>query len=392
MRSIRILCIGTLFGLLMGSGASWAAPPPDTSGISAACPDSLVPLPNRAQKVRALAPGVQLRVWEVSQPATYGTLPPRVIISVVRVSAGRAYVAPLSAGVPLLIHPRQAFESDAVVATVNGDYFEALRQGDALPTGAVVIDGRPLYAPVGGSRVIAIDEHGIPRNTFVSAEVTVRVGDQNVRPRGINDPTAPSERAVLFTDDWSRSNVPSGRYAIVIKDGRVTNVVAPDKVARVPTGGYVVWTDLPGAVEKLAPGARVTVSVGVEARDGLAVSSASGHGGAYLVDGRITQPCSAYENALRPRTLLAWNPRGDMWLITASTGLPDPPGGLRVGGSTKHQMAQVARWLGATEAVTMDGGGSTSLYAREARGVRRIDLPQDVWTRPVPVLWGVSRG
>lgn len=392
MRSLAVLCISLLVALAGGTAPSWAAPIPEASTPTAACPETLLPLPNRARVVRDLAPGVTLRVWRVEQPAAYGDLPRRAVISAVHVRAGADLLSPVTAGIPQLIRPEQAFDRRSVVAAVNGDYFESMRQGDALPAGALVVDGRPIYAPVGMTRVVAVDDSGLARHARITADVTIMIGDEKVRPRGINDPTAPEGRAVIFTGDWSRSDVPGGRHAIAIKDGRVIKVFPPQRKSRVPQGGYIVWTDLPGAIDKLSVGTRVEVSMGVKARDGLPVVSASGHGGQFLVDGKLTQPCTPYENNLRPRTLIAWNPAGDVWLLTASTGLPDPPGGLRVGGATKNQMAQVAKSLGATDAVTMDGGGSTSLFVREGAGPRRIDLPQDVWTRPVPVVWTISRG
>ena len=138
-------------------------------------------------------------------------------------------------------------------------------------------------------------------------------------------------------------------------------------------------------------GAKVTFDVRAVAKDRRSLVNASGHGGSVMRDGRVAELCSEYENLLRPRSSLAWNDRGDVWLLTSSSGRPDPPDGLRVGGSTKRQLAQVARSLGATEAVILDGGGSVGLFVHKGRKVNRLDLSAGAYVRPIPVVWTLSR-
>jgi exopolysaccharide biosynthesis protein len=54
-------------------------------------------------------------------------------------------------------------------------------------------------------------------------------------------------------------------------------------------------------------------------------------------------------------------------------------------GATYLQVAGLAKALGATDAVMLDGGGSTTMAMRDADGgVRRIDAPSDTPQRPVP--------
>ncbi|MFM7551330.1 MAG: hypothetical protein ACKO7Q_00565, partial [Actinomycetota bacterium] len=69
VRSLAVLCLALLVALTGGTASSWAAPTPEASTPTAACPETLLPLPNRARVVRDLAPGVTLRVWRVEQPA-----------------------------------------------------------------------------------------------------------------------------------------------------------------------------------------------------------------------------------------------------------------------------------------------------------------------------------
>ena len=378
--------LGLVTGMTLLPTASAVAPSAPTE-----CRASLLPLPARPQAARPLAPGITLRVWWTRQADAPAGVPARTRISAVQMRAGSGALSPATAGIPRLLHPAEPLRVSRTVAVVNGDYFSTMKQGDAVPEGALVVNGRPLYAPVGFTRVLAIDSAGVPRDARINVSAEVVSGAAKIRPRAINDPLAPQGKAVIFTDDWRRTDVPSGRTALVIRQGRVSKVVSPDKQASVPKGGYVVWTDQANAIERFPVGTPVQVRVGVVARDGLDVVSASGHGGALLTGGIVARECSAYENSLRPRTVIAWNARGDVWLLTASTGRPDPPNGVRMGGATKSQLAEVAKALGATSAVTMDGGGSTALYVAGGSGAQRIDLPQDAWARPLPVAWQISR-
>lgn len=354
-----------------------------------ACLPSLLPLTRAASEAHVLSPGVTLRVYVVRQPTASPTVPRRAYISVVEIKHRVAHVAPVTAGVPLLLHPAQPMRQRGTLAVMNGDYFEPLRRGDAVPTGALVSDGTPLYVPHGDSDVVAIGSDGLLRKTRVSGTGQARTAQGWLSIGAINDPLADEDVTVAFTPAWHRA-VPTGRQAILIRDGAVAKILSTTRSLRVPDDGMVILVPEATSTEAFSPGSAVEVDLGVSARDGREVVSASGHGGAFLVAGRVVPACSAYENSLRPRSMLAWNEAGDAWFMTASTRQSDPPGGIRIGGATKTQLAQIARSLGATWAVTMDGGGSTSLYARIDRKIRRMDLPEHAWARPVPVLWTVT--
>ena len=101
--------------------------------------------------------------------------------------------------------------------------------------------------------------------------------------------------------------------------------------------------------------------------------------------------CSALNQTARPRTALAWDRAGVLWLVVVTSGHADPADGMRVGGVGVTALARWLADLGATDAVLLDGGGSTIMLTRAARaaadsGPIRQDMPQAAWQRPVPVL------
>lgn len=391
LRLAWVIALGLAPGSLVpGSSLAYGAPLRTAPSTSVPCLPSLLPLPAHAHEARVLAPGVTLRVHEVRQPPTADSAAPRrSFIAVVSVRRDAATVTPVSSAMPLLLHPAEPMRWAGTLASMNGDYFETLRRGDAVPLGALVTGSVPRFVPQGYTDVVAVDSAGVLRKTKVRATGKVTIGGREFGIDAINDPEASADTMVAFTPDWER-DVPDGRAAVVVRDSIVVRVDNKDSAPRVPARGFVLLLPSSLSTQEFPRGSEIGVDLGVEALDGREVAAASGHGGAFLVAGRVQPACSPYENSLRPRTMLAWNESGDIWFMTASTRQPDSPGGMRVGGATKTQLAQIARSLGATWAVTMDGGGSTSLYARTGRQARRIDLPTDAWARPVPVLWTVN--
>ena len=81
--------------------------------------------------------------------------------------------------------------------------------------------------------------------------------------------------------------------------------------------------------------------------------------------------------------MIAWNAaRTRLWLlVVAARGWRVPVSRY---GLTYRQVTEVARTLGATEAVMVDGGGSSTMAARSGRLVHRVDAPSDAPQRPVP--------
>ncbi len=78
--------------------------------------------------------------------------------------------------------------------------------------------------------------------------------------------------------------------------------------------------------------------------------------------------------------MIAWDARRTrVWLIVV-TGR----GTTSRYGLTYRQVTEVARTLGASEAVMVDGGGSSTMAVRAGRRVQRVDAPARAPQRPVP--------
>jgi hypothetical protein len=115
------------------------------------------------------------------------------------------------------------------------------------------------------------------------------------------------------------------------------------------------------------------------------ITEASGRGSLLLTNGTNVEKCSGTGEDIRPRTVIGWNDSGTFWVATSTMGRSWNDGGYRLGGSTIHQMGDWLKSLGATQAVSVDGGGSTAQFITLNGVVSRQDLPESEWIRDIPV-------
>lgn len=389
MRAVKIVGLGLCLAFVISAGAS--AHQVEVNSTSEREPrrsPCLRPLelPRKPVWSWSAAPGMRAQVWQWKDTrAGAGHLR----IASVEMHAGRGLIRPV-ARIPTMTDPATQARARGTVAVLNGDFFDTLPRGDALPQGALIIDRKPVFVPVGWSRVVVWNAKDRLRTTHVRLDARLASGDDSVRVHALNDPLIEGRQLSVMTSSWHRTHVPDGLAAIVVKNGRVAAVHRKAKDVRIPQKGYVVVGATAAALPRVKVRDALPLSLGIETSDHQDIIHAAGHGGVALKDRQLQPVCSDYERLPRPRSMLAWSKDGRAWFLSASSGLPDSSEGLRRGGMTKTELARIARQLGADTAVVLDGGGSTALYSRRGDGVRRMDMPNDSWVRPVPVLWQMT--
>jgi hypothetical protein len=189
-------------------------------------------------------------------------------------------------------------------------------------------------------------------------------------------------------------------YTQVTRSGRVTLRITPDAQGRlivrnvyrqgyftkVDPGGFIVQVNGPQVNTALAfrAGDVVTVSKGYRTQARNQFVNAAGRGPRLLQNGKFVWICSNHANDYRPRSAIGWNNDGQVWLMTSSRGEDAQDNGMRMGGSTTDQMGLWLQSLGATDAVLLDGGGSTTMEINSIEeGWKRFDLPDSAWYRPL---------
>lgn len=296
------------------------------------------------------------------------------------------------------------------VAGVNGDYFGYDWSGAAVPAGPLVVGGRVLRLPQGAHPAVGTDPSGRPFSAPVLVDGAVRLPTRSgssaparVLPiasvnadggeRGGGADAVASGRAIAVVTPYLGSARPRRDREVVVRRGVV---LAAGRRLSFGSGGQfgsgrsgrndvLLGADGPAAVTLRAVprGSVIRVRFAARTADGTTPTQAVGSGGAMLRRGRVVASCSGSSVESRPRTLVAWNAaRTRIWLITVDGRGQNAP--VSRFGATYRQVAELARTLGASDAVMLDGGGSTTMALRSSGGVRRIDAP--VWTpqRPVP--------
>ncbi len=325
-----------------------------------------------------LAPGLAYEQWAVSG------------------SSARAHVARIAQGSNATLSVVQAEgrlatgreTTSAICArtsgckvAVNGDFF-----GKDGPVGGVVIDGRLLRTPDPHHEQLSLQPLRATTSGFGKAGwsgTVAREGSSTLPVHGVNVALEP-DKLVLYTAAYGATTPPCQCAELVLRE----------------TGQPVGVLDRPGATvldrrasgqTPLANGAVVLAGNGAAARRLAALAAAVDRGGDQAITITLTtarpvrQSLGAHPVLLRggkaaaidstdamlrepePRTAVGWDKAGNAFLV-AFDGRQD--GGA---GPTAAEAADFLLQLGATEAVLLDGGGSSTMAVPR----RVLNAPSD---------------
>lgn len=348
MRRTSLLAL--LLPALAGGCATFQEPDPFDQAFGAA--DTL-----RTERV---APGVRhAYAWEARGPWA-------IHVAAVELDACLRPEA-RHAGPPLTRTAPTSAIAGGAVAAVNADFF-ALPEG--TPVGAQVSDGRVLIAP---GRWQAVGFRGEER-AIGAADLRggVRMPAGSVTVEAVNRPppdTAPDAGVRLYTE-WAGGPISVG-------SGRLAAALSPLPSRTMPGAGAVTALALgPGSIDVPAGGAVIdgprtvlsglsledTITWAAEVRIGeLLPEELLGGFPVLLRGGEVppelaTEPRESFGRARHPRTAVGWRRGGPLLLVTVD-GRQAPYSD----GMTLAELAELMGRLGATEALNLDGGGSTTM-------------------------------
>ena len=264
------------------------------------------------------------------------------------------------------------------VAAINAGFF--LPSGD--PSGIYKLAGQLVSETRRPRGAVGIIRNGpTPTLIFgrVSATMTVRVHrharpDARMEIAGI-DTTRQRGKLMLFTPAYhSHTDTAPGGTEWVL-DGNPLRVRGKPKTAGktpIPRGGFVLsygGTRAPPPLSALRPGSRVDLETRYSPADGSSdvwARAADIIGGAGLLarDGQVVEDWTAesfapgFAENRHPRTIIGTQPDGSIWLVTVDGRQPQ----LSVG-MTLTEVRDLARRLGLSNALNLDGGGSTTMWA-----------------------------
>ncbi|CAM3476848.1 phosphodiester glycosidase family protein [Kibdelosporangium persicum] len=372
--------------LLVGLATPAVATPvvdlPDTPSVrSAVDPAHRI---ETSRSTRPVAPGVTLSSFDWYEPGDAGGW-----------IRGDSLTVDLAAGTtvdyldPGLVTKAEPLSTQAsakrAVAAVNGDFFDINNsnapQGAGIKSGTLVKSAQP-----GHNRAVGIDAAGIGRVMEVFFEGTLTLPSGTARLTQLNSAQIDTNGIGVFNPVWgtySRDRATRGatRVAEVIVQGDTVTQVRPAPGAdALPANGYALVGREAGAdtLAALKPGDKLTVRYSSRTSDGSTPKALIGGNQLLLRDGQVVAP----DDPLHPRTAVGFSADGKKMFLLTVDGRQAP----YLLGLNLKDMAAILKEMGAHNALNLDGGGSSTMLAREP-GTTELDVentPSDGAERPVP--------
>lgn len=254
-----------------------------------------------------------------------------------------------------------------VAAAINGGYFNRNTQ---LPLGAIRQDGNWISSPILNRGAIAWNDRGEFKIDRLTLQETLITANGQKLPI-INSNSGYTQPGIArYTPNWGTVYYPltNNETLIVIQNNQVQNILPGGIVGQnslpIPNNGYilVIRGNLNWQPEAYLPvGTTVTFQTETIPAEFNRYPHIIGAGPVLLLNSRIVLDATAeqFRDAFikesAHRSVIATNRMGTILIATVG----NRSGGL---GPTLSEIAEIIQRLGATDALNLDGGSSTSLY------------------------------
>jgi exopolysaccharide biosynthesis protein len=272
--------------------------------------------------------------------------------------------------------------ANRVLTAINADFFSfeppGISEGPQVSNGVLLKseghhrealeDRRLILQPV-----FAIKENGKPAVTFTRFAGTVRIGGQTMALAGVNV-RARADSAFVYTSFWgTETAVDSGAIELVVRNGVVTAVDSVVQGVAIPDQGVVVV--LKGAARAAASSVRPGTAVSWQgdltplprARElvgGYPMLLQRGHAVHHDEAGLRT----TFSDRRHPRAAIGTDGKGRIHIVAVDGRRPGYSDGM-----TLQELGDFLIAHGITDALNLDGGGSTTLVV----GGRIVNRPTD---------------
>ncbi|MEZ4458022.1 MAG: phosphodiester glycosidase family protein [Gemmatimonadales bacterium] len=280
---------------------------------------------------------------------------------------------------------------DPVGGGVNADFFAFAPPG--VPTGAHVTGGRVLSGP-SERPVLAFDAAGRPWIGTLATAGMVRLGAESVPLAAWNQRRGRGLR--IFDRGWGRVTDSAAGVEVAL-GGRPLRVLEVDTARAgivIPPDGFVILADsTAGAsrdlLRRIRPGTPAAVRIGLQP---FAPREAVGGFPVLVADSQVVAGLDSaggrnFGPVRHPRTAAGIAAGGRRLLLVVVDGRQQPYSD----GMTLRELADLMRSLGASSAINLDGGGSTTMVAG-LDSLRIVNRPSDAaGERPVANALGLVR-
>ena len=256
-----------------------------------------------------------------------------------------------------------ARKNNSLVA-INGTYF---KPQTGVPLGTLMINGKMYTGPIYNRVAMGIFDNGFDMARLeLNAQVKSFKG--NVKVDNINQPRMLSTHVIVYTPEWGSFAPPSPKYGkqIAVEKGKIISIGTQSMP--IPQNGYVIV----GPDERLAKIYKAKhVDLDIKTIPNWENVKHIISGGPYLVkNGEVfvdmTEQKLGAIGGKNPRTAIGYTQDGNFIMVAV-----DGREGASVG-LTLKELAWFMKSIGCTNAMNLDGGGSTVMYVNG----RVVNMPK----------------
>ncbi|MGW1188473.1 phosphodiester glycosidase family protein [Streptomyces sp. NPDC002559] len=274
------------------------------------------------------------------------------------------------------------------VAAINADFFDINQTG--APEGIGIKDGATVQSPAPGvNRAVGIgpDSAGRILNLYFEGTLALPAGERPLT--AYNAANVPSGGVGAYTSAWGTADRAltvdnaSPVAEATVRDGKVVSVSHTPGSGAVPDGTTVLVGREAGAaaLDALKPGDPVSLTYRARTDAGAVPRTAVGGRELLVVDGVAQNHDGEGNNTAAPRTAVGFSEDGRTMQVLTVDGRQADSGGV-----TLTELGLMMRRAGSYSALNLDGGGSSTLVAREpgSDALRVENSPSDGSERTVP--------
>lgn len=281
---------------------------------------------------------------------------------------------------------------------INGGFFNRNNQ---LPLGALRYNNQWISGPILGRGAIGWDNQGNTVLDRLALQSTATAQNQTFDITALNSGYVKAGIA-RYTESWGRqyTTLVDNEIAITVHHNQVIQQqrlgIAGRDTVPIPTGGYLlILRALNSAAAAFSPGTPVILNEQVQPTRFEQFPHTLGAGPLLITNGSIVLDAQRegfstnFITGRAPRSIFGTTSGGQIKLIS----IQDRVGGL---GPSLLEAAEIAKSLGCTSALNLDGGSSSSLYLggqlmnRHPRTAARINNALGIFLTP-PALTNHSQ-
>ncbi|MFF2729435.1 phosphodiester glycosidase family protein [Streptomyces sp. NPDC058008] len=273
------------------------------------------------------------------------------------------------------------------VAALNADFFDINQTG--APLGPGIKDGLTVHSPAPGAhRAVGIGPGNAGRVLELYFEGTLTLPSGTRPLAAYNAADVPAQGVGAYTSAWAGADraltVDGARPVteVAVRDGRVASVSDSPGSGPVPEGTVVLVGREAGAgpLAALEPGDPVGIEYRARTDGGDVPRTAVGGRELLVVDGTAQDHSGESNDTAAPRTAVGFSRDGRTMQVVTVDGRQTDSGGV-----TLTELGEMMRRAGSYSALNLDGGGSSTLVAREpgSDALRVENSPSDGSERTV---------